>query len=193
MKKISIVNLYRHNIVHKNTKNIQCKNFVISLVVCVITVFSFVYLVKVNNDVKIATGVFNPISELYRDVEVASFVSGGNISFIVPIKTEKYIINSDNIVFKATSSIMVYAPCDGIVDSIDVNDYKYIKIKHTSELYSIISNVDIVGVKEGDIVKQGKEIATAKPNTEICFFIENKNERVKNLYLNKSFIKWGQN
>jgi hypothetical protein len=190
MKKINIVSLYKHNIVHKNTTKIQAKNFIISLVVCIITVFSFIYLGIVNEDVKISTNAFNPISELYRDVEVASFVSGDNVSFIVPIKTEKYVINLDNIEFTSTSSIMIFASCDGVVEDIGNDKYRYIKIKHTNELFSVISNVDIVGVKIGNIVKQGQEIATVKPNSKVYFRIENNGELIKGLYLNKSFIKW---
>ena len=95
MKKMEIISLYKHNIVHKNTKNKQLKLFVYSLIVCLVCVFSYSYLYAINNDVKNSVAVFNPISELYRDVEVASFVSSGNVNFIVPIKTESYKIKSD--------------------------------------------------------------------------------------------------
>ena len=190
MKKANIVSLYKHNIVHKNTKNLQLKQLIISFVICIISVFSFVYLGIVNKEISTSIKTFNPISELYRDVETASFVSAENLSFIVPIKTEKSIVNSDNIQFEVTSSIMVYATCDGVVCDIGIDNYKYIKIKHTNELISVITNIDVVGVKVGDVVKQGKEIATVKPNKVCNFYIENNGERVNGLYLNKSFVKW---
>lgn len=193
MKKLNVVCLYKHNIVHKNVKNYHKKTFIMSMIICMVAVFSFVYLGVVNDTVKLSTNAFNPISELYRDVEVASFVSGGSVSFIVPVKTDKYTVNQDNIVFEVTSSIMVYAPCDGVIEEINIDKNKYIKIKHSNELYSMIYNVDVVGVKAGDVVKQGKEIATAKPNNSVVFCIINNDKRVENLYLNKSFVKWKLN
>ena len=120
MKKANIVNIYKHNIVYKNVKNIQPKRFVISLIVLIISAFGFVYMNNVNETVKSSTNVFNPISELYRDVEVASFVSGGSVNFIVPIKTEKYNVYNDCIQFEVTSSIMVYATASGVVQEVGV-------------------------------------------------------------------------
>lgn len=192
MKKVEIINLYKHNVVYKNIKNINIKRFAISLCVCVVTVFSFCYLNIVNTSVGQSVKTFNPISELYRDVEVASFVSSGSINFVVPIKTEKYKINSDNIEFNVLSSIVVYSPANGVVDEVgDVDQgVKYIKIKHADKLYSTIKNVNVVGVKRGDIVKQGKTIATAKEGDVVVFYIEKEGDIVNGLYLNKSFIKW---
>jgi len=192
MKKVEILNLYKHNIVYKNIKNINIKRFVVSFVLCVVAIFSFCYLNNVNSIVQESTNVFNPISELYRDIEVASFVSAGSVNFVVPVKTENYIINNDNIEFEITSSIMIYAPANGIID--EIGNYgqngKYIKIKHGDKLFSIINNVDVVGVKQGDAVKQGKTLATARIGERVSLSIENEGEIVSGLYLNKSFIKW---
>lgn len=192
MKKLEIVNLYKHNIVYKNIKNLHKKQMIISLIVCIISVFSFCYLSVVNNDIKKSVGVFNPISELYRDVETASFVSAGTINFIVPIKTEKYNINLNSIDFEVGASIVVCAPADGIVAEICDNKdgKKCIKIKHGEKLNSVINNVEIVGVKVNDFVKQGKTLATAKVGTVVNFSIIQDDKIVSGLYLNKSFIKW---
>lgn len=189
---MEIVNLYKHNIVHKNIKNRQPKLFLYSLLVCIVSVMSFVYFSNVNSDIKQTTSVFNPISELYRDVEVASFVSA-NSNFIVPIKTDKYTINLNSIDLTVTSSIMIFSPANGVVASIYGENEKVIKIKHSDTLYSIIKNVNIVGVKVGDKVNQGKEIATAKVGEVVTLMIENKGTLVEGLYLNKSFVKWETN
>lgn len=190
MKKLQIVSMYKHNIVYKNVKKKQLKLFVYSLIICCVSVFMFTYLYQVNDVIKNSTSVFNPISELYRDVEVASFVNQGNVNFIVPIKTDNYQINLNNISFKVTSSIMIYSPANGIVESINNVNEKTIVIKHSDSLFSIIKNINIVGVKVGDVVSQGKEIATAKPGDDIIFMIESDGEYVEGLYLNKSFVKW---
>lgn len=194
MRKLEIINLYKHNIVYKNIKNINIKSCLLSLLLCVVAIFSFCYLANVNNDVKSSISAFNPISELYRDIEVASFVSGASVNFIVPVKTEKYVVNFDNIEFEITSSIVIYSPANGVVEEIGNYNHnaKFIKIKHADNLFSIINNVDIVGVKVGDIVKQGKTLATAQCGDMIIFSIENDNKKVEGLYLTKNFIKWKQ-
>jgi len=192
MKKIEIVNLYKHNVVYKNIKNLHKKQTLAALVMCVISAFGFCYFNLVNSDIKNSISVFNPISELYRDVETASFVSVGNVNFIVPIKTEKYVVNSNSIDFEVSTSIMVYAPADGVIVEIGDNDNlgRYIKIKHGDTLFSIINNVDIVGVKNNETVKQGKMLATAKVGSIINFSIFKDDKQVSGLYLNKSFVKW---
>lgn len=192
MRKLEIVNLYKHNIVHKNVKNCQPKLFLYSLLMCIVSIMTFVYLSSVNNGIKESTSVFNPISELYRDVEVASFVSA-NSNFIVPVKSDKYTINLNSIDFTITSSIMIFSPANGVVDSIYGEDVKVIKIKHSDTLYSIVKNVNIVGVKVGDKIKQGKEVATAKVGDIVTLMIENNGTLVEGLHLNKSFIKWETN
>lgn len=192
MKKLEIVNLYKHNIVHKNIKNRQPKLFFYSLLMCIVSIMTFVYLSSVNSGIKESASVFNPISELYRDMEVASFVSS-NSNFIVPVKTDKYTINLNSIDFAITSSIMIFSPANGVVDSIYGKSVKVIKIKHSDTLYSIVKNVNIVGVKVGDKIKQGKEIATAKVGDVVTLMIENNGTLVEGLHLNKSFIKWETN
>ena len=193
MRKCDLINLYKHNIVHKNVRYKQIKSCSKSCIAFILIMLSFTYLYKVNSVFQRTAKVFNPISELYRDVEVASFVDSTNVNFIVPIKTDSYIVNSDNIAFKVSSSIMVYAPANGIVDYISSDYEKVIKIKHSNELFSIIKNIDIVGVRVGDAVKQGKEIATARPGQVVSLYIEMNGKVVDGLYLNKSFVKWKAN
>lgn len=193
MKKSNIVNLYRHNIVHKNIKLRQPKLCFYSFLICVVFAFLFVYMCNVNMSIDTSVKAFNPISELYREVDVALFVDSANVNFIVPIKTDSYILNNDNIEFKVSSSIMVYAPANGVIESISNGYDKVIKIKHSDKLFSIIKNVDIVGVKVGDCVKQGMEIATAKPERNIILTIVNDGKNVEGLYLSKSYIKWKSN
>lgn len=159
---------------------------------CIVSIMTFVYLSSVNSGIKESASVFNPISELYRDMEVASFVSS-NSNFIVPVKTDKYTINLNSIDFAITSSIMIFSPANGVVDSIYGKSVKVIKIKHSDTLYSIVKNVNIVGVKVGDKIKQGKEIATAKVGDVVTLMIENNGTLVEGLHLNKSFIKWETN
>lgn len=192
MKKLEIVNIYKHNIVYKNVKKVNIKNLVLTMSICLSIMFSFCYMYFVNSDIMNSVKVFNPISELYRDVETASFVSAGSINFIAPIKTERYIINENSIDFIVDESIIISAPESGIICKIgnENNGIKYIKIQHSQNIFSIIKNVDVVGININENVKQGKILATAKQGDTVNFSIEIDGKKVNNLYFNKSFIKW---
>ena len=190
MRGLPIINLYKHNIVHKNIKKINQKNFILSLIMFVVITGSLLYLTRVNSYVNDLVTNANPISELYREVDYLSFVDASSTNIIAPIKTDETTQNSNNIEFKVVASIMIYAPANGVVVGINNGHNKSIKIRHASDLYSIIENVDIVGVKVGDVVKQGKEIATAKIGSKIKLMIEYKNKIVEGIYLNKNFVKW---
>lgn len=190
MRGLPIINLYKHNIVHKNIKKINQKNFILSLIMFVVITGSLLYLTRVNSYVNDLVTNANPISELYREVDYLSFVDVSSTNIIAPIKTDETTQNSNNIEFKVVASIMIYAPANGVVVGINNGHNKSIKIRHASDLYSIIENVDIIGVKVGDVVKQGKEIATAEIGSKIKLMIEYKNKIVEGIYLNKNFVKW---
>jgi len=193
MKKVEVVNIYKHNIVYRNIKKINSKNLVASIAICLTIILSFCYMYNINNKVQDSIKVFNPISELYRNVETASFVNNiGSINFIAPIKTENYKINSHSIEFVVEDSCVVCSPERGVVCEIGNynNASKYIKLQHSNNLFSIIKNINVVGVKEGYNVKQGEVIATVKEKEIIIFEIEVDKKVVGNLYFNKRFIKW---
>lgn len=194
MKRANIINLYKHNIIHRNIKNKQRKDFYFAFSIFAVVLFLSSYLYFVNESVEKSVEVVNPISELYRDVEVASFVNGGVVNIILPIKSSKCEVMDNVINITVTDSIMVYAPASGVVESVDdLNGKKTIKIKHSETLATVVENIDIVGVKVGDVVKQGKEIATASTGMIVKLYVIENNKVVNNLSLNKSYVKWVQN
>lgn len=193
MKKVEIINMYKHNIVYKNIKKVNAKNLAMTMGLCFIIVFSFCYICGVNVFINNSVSVFNPISELYRDVETASFVSAGSINFIAPVNTKLYKINGDSIDFTVDESIVVCAPETGVVSEIERGgngQSKYIRIQHSDNIFSTIKNVKIIGVEKGEAVKQGKIIGSSNKDDIINFEIIIDGNKASNLYFNKSFIKW---
>ena len=140
--------------------------------------------------------IYNPVSSLYNDNSDVVFTNGTlsseNLIFYVPLIANYEIINGDTVVFTVTNSIMVKAPEAGVIKDIGVtnNGIKYIKIKHSETVWSLIENVDIVGVKENEIVSRGKDIATAKENSKVYFQIYENDGRIKNINVQSTKIVW---
>lgn len=189
MNKVKLIAIYKHNIVYKNIKHKNVKTFVMSLSIMIVLMLSMV-LMKNSNMFSESILVANPINELYRDVQVATFVNSENMNFILPVKTEK-INNLDTAIsMEVIDNIMIIAPASGEIVEIGNGENKYIKIKHSETITSVISNIGICGVDEKKYVKQGKEIATANPGSEVKIEILENGKNIKGLYIYKSFIKW---
>ena len=86
---------------------------------------------------------------------------------------------------------MVKACEDGIVTGLGVlpTGEKYIEIKHNASVVTRYLNIDITGVVINQLVKKGKDIATAKPNEylKLSVFIEGVSQ---NLSVNKNQVVW---
>lgn len=186
MKKLNILAFYKHNIVYKNIKHKMAKTFLMS-VACVLVMGTMFFAVFSNVNFKQVAETVNPINELYRDVQVATFVNAETLNFILPVKSDVIENNNSELVITVTDSIMVIAPASGEIT--DVSN-KSITIKHTDKISTQISGVDICGVKAKQIVKQGKEIATAKQGGKISVKVIENGKVLDGLYVYKSFIKW---
>lgn len=142
--------------------------------------------------------IYNPVSSLYNDTGDIVFtnsvvVEKEMLDFIIPIKGGKVEVDaSGNISFYVENSIMVKSPEAGVIDDIGFSNdgKKYIKIRHTIEMYSIISNVDIIGVSQGEVVKKGTDIATARENEIVSMQILENNMPLSNIKVNQSKIIW---
>jgi DNA-binding protein len=90
------------------------------------------------------------------------------------------------------NSIMVKSSESGVVEEVGVslNGVKYIKIKHCLDVQSVIENVDIIGVQEGEIVKKGQDIATAVEGQKIVMKLYVQDVKLTNIELNQSKIVW---
>ena len=87
---------------------------------------------------------------------------------------------------------MVGACEAGIVEEVGTtNDgIKYIKIKHCLDIYSLIENVDMIGVAKGEVVKRGQDIATAKTGNTVTLRLFEGDTQLTNIKVEQSKIIW---
>jgi len=199
MKKVEVINLIKHDIVirKKRSKN---KIFIASLFLISFLIIGNFTVVKddLRTLINRATTVYNPVNSLYNDNSSAIFTSGAlmekeALNFIIPIKTTSCNIgDGGELCFDVTNSIMVMACEDGVVEDIGttLDGVKFIKIKHTIGIYSVLENLEIIGVAKGNIVKKGEDIATATQGNKITLKIYENDILVSNLKINQSKIEW---
>lgn len=140
------------------------------LFVVAITMFSTVCK-KDGSTINVSiSGIYNPVNSLYSDNAEIVFTNGNiveksSLNLTVPLRHTEYEIINNGINFFVKNNIMVTSCDNGIVEECGcTNDgIKYIKIKHSNNLITVIENLDILGVEKLQIVKAGQDIATAKP------------------------------
>lgn len=135
-----------------------------------------------NSVVDTATYIYKPTNPLYFDMGNIVFTNGLNkvvlkekaFKFKPVVNYVNYQINENNIDFYVEENIGLYASEAGVVSDIYVesNNVKCLKIKHSKSTYSIIKNVNILGVHLGALVSQGQMIGTVKNNSFVKVYIE---------------------
>lgn len=142
------------------------------------------------------SNIYNPVSSLYNDnsdvVFTNGILSGDNLNFYVPMIANYEITSDGTIEFFGGSSIMIKAPEKGVVEKVGItnNGIKYIKIRHSENIWSLIENADIVGVCENEIITRGKDVATAKVGESVYFQIFKDNTKINNLKIESTKIVW---
>lgn len=197
-RRVKILSVSKNEIIIKQRKT--KKNFLVFLVAFVCL---FVACFVINNDLfsqlrENMIRVYNPVSSLYNDNSETIFTSSSiydkdSASVTLPVKNAKYEILSDGIIeFTIGNSIIIMACDGGKIEKIGktLDGCKYIEILHKSGLTSVISNIEIVGVGEGDIVKSGQDIATAKIGSKVHMSLFLNNIQIRNLKISKSKIIW---
>lgn len=147
---------------------------------------------------KDAIKVVSPVTPLYSDNSNAIFTNAGifnkdTLSLSVPVKNSSYeILPNGEVEFVIGDYIMVTACESGIVSNLgnSLDGVKFITIKHNNDIETTIENVDIIGVKRGDVVKAGQDIATAKPHSKLTLKIYQNGNLNKNFKIQKSKILW---
>lgn len=195
MKTLELSNICKHEITNNFKKNIKkAKSKALLMYLCVILLFVVNTGINTLNIVKNYNIINNPVNSLYNDNSDAVFTNNDKLlNFVIPIKGAISNIEDDgSISFVVNNSIMVCATESGVVEDVgSTNDYvKYVKIKHTDGIYSILENLDLVGVCVGEIVKSGQDIATAKVGTRVVFKLFDNGTQITNLKLIQSKIVW---
>lgn len=203
MKKLQIVCMYQNNIIFKNQKNkLKQKTIISSIIFCVL-IFSCCYFKVVggnnaNSWYDSVQSVYNPTSQLYNNESEVVFTSNSNIlvssgSFDLPVVSGEITVSDNKIHVVPNGNIIVSTPCPGVVEETGVtNDgKKYIKIKHTTKIYSIIENVETIAVSKGQILKRGDKIATASENKPLVISVYKNKKLIENLRVEDNKIVWG--
>ena len=204
MQRAIVLSINQRKIKNKNNKN-KLKRQLIFSVVCFCLLVSQVMYARlflgenINSIIVSASKVFNPLVQLYSEEQDGYFVSNKNIfvanyelSFMLPVRTNDVTVLDGEIALKIKDSIMVYAPEGGIITECGESNFhtKYIKIMHNEHTFSIIDNLDVIGCNVGDIVKKGRELATAKQDSVIKLSIYFENQKIQNLQVEKNIISW---
>lgn len=191
--------------IKKNIINIKVKSskqqFLIPLCLASIAIFMLCFSVGGTSLKEVGSSIayiYNPVNSLYSDNSSIVFASVGlidkeSLDFTLPMSgCVVDVLEHGDISLLVNNSIMVKATESGVVEDVGItlDGVKYIKIKHSVDMSSVVENVDIVGVKKGDIVKRGQDIATAKTGEKVVlklFMLDNQISKIK---LNQSKIVW---
>lgn len=197
MKRVELLSITKNEMVIRRPKKYSLALVIVPLLIIIATIVMF----SSESMSTIAKGmayVYNPVNSLYNDNSGVVFTSGVLAEkemqdFVIPIKGgETSIDDNGDIHFKVVNSIMVMSPESGVVDSVGLSNdgIKYIKIRHSLNIYSFIENVDIVGVSAGQIVKRGEDIAIAKEGTVVTMRLLDGDTPLSGLKINQSKIVW---
>lgn len=200
MKTLKVTSIKKNNVKNIYLK-VERKKSVITCAMLglFIGIFGFGIFTFGNNQIKKTyASVYNPINTLYNNFSDVIFTSTKfnnietkNLKLIVPVVSSKTVNENGELKFLIDNSIMVKACEDGIVTGLGVlpNGEKYVEIKHNALVTSRYSNIDITGVVINQLVKKGKDIATAKQNEYLTLsvFVEGV---AQNLTVNKNQVVW---
>ena len=201
MKQLEVLSIKKNIIKNVNIKLENKKSLIVCLCnICFIFMFSFGLFAFNNTEIaNVCVQVFNPINSLYNNSNNIIFTSNSNNNFvntknlklIVPIISSQVKNNITELRFLIDNSIMVKACEDGVVSNMGVlpNGEKFIEISHNAQVITRYSNIDITGVVINELVKKGKDIATAKQNSyvNLSVFIDGV---AQNISISKNYIIW---
>jgi len=196
---VQILSIKRNQIIRKVKK----KNLKVLIPLCfsvVVGIVSFFSIngVSINQICSSMCYIYNPVNSLYSDSSNIVFTSVYSIkkeslNFVVPIMSSQPTINANgDINIVVGNSIMVKSIENGVVEEVGTtNDgVKYIKVFHCLDVYSVIENIDIVGVKVGDVLKKGQDMATAKQGNTVTLKLFEGDHQINNLEIHQSKIVW---
>lgn len=196
--KVQILSIEKREIIIKKRKSKKPFVFMtLSLIICIVLFFASNNSLFVDIKESIIKA-YNPVSSLYNDNGKIVFTNGEVsekelTSLMLPIKSASCEILSDGTIeFLVGNSIMVTSCESGKVSDIGqtLNSIKYIEITHKNNVKTIVAGVEIIGVKEGDIVKSGQDIATARVGEKITLKIFQNDSQLNKITISKSKIIW---
>lgn len=196
---LKVIKVIQNNYVYKFKKIKKVSKSLFGTVACFLlvislyTTFRYINEYRINEIYGMATYISNPINPLYSDMGNVVFTSNDGVvildnkqlEFSVPVIYKSYRILDKSIEFEVGENPIISSIEKGVVSDIYVtsNNVKCIKIKHSNNMFSIIENVDILGVNIGAMVSKNQKIGTAKNDINILLSIEKSGEKIP-LYIN---------
>ena len=162
ISKAQVVGIYKRNITQKTLKN--KKHFSIrkmSYIAMSLLMFLVLGIGIIDGEYKdILSQVMYPITSLYSDQNDLQFTWSdsvlveGELAFQMPMLSSDIKVVDGNLIIKSETNAIVKSIEAGVVLEVssDLYEVRYVKVQHTSSIFSIIENIDIVSVKEGDAV-----------------------------------------
>jgi hypothetical protein len=165
------------------------------VIVCLITLFTLGG-TRLSNICNSMCYIYNPVNSLYSDNSNIIFtgvnvLTKESLDFVIPITSgESSVDEFGNVMIVVKNSIMVKSIESGVVEDVGVtlDGVKYIKILHAIDTHSLLENLSFVGVKKGDIIKKGQDIATAKEGDRVTLKLYDGEMQIKNLKVHQSKI-----
>ena len=186
MTNLKVTNLIQNNYIYryKKTTRYKNKNLVITMVMFILCI-SVVYGLKISTSyaddiISTISYIQNPIDSLYSDIGDIVFTSAGekiilkkDLDFVSPIIYGNCSALDNCIEFDVASPVICSME-KGVVSDIYIigNNVKCVKIKHNRNVYSVIENVDVLGVNIGAIVEKGQKLGTANIGEKLRAYIE---------------------
>lgn len=196
---VEIISVKKNYIKYKMKSSGQVQNLIVCFLLFFALTLSYSYIKyfsgkNQNSYYQNIVTVCNPVGNLYSDMTNSIFTSANikndELKFFIPIKGINHSINGGEITFEVGQNIMIYSMENGIVIDtyLNVLNKKCIKIQHNKNVYSVIENIDVLGVVKNQTVKKGQEIATAKTGEKLIAKIYQNNNVITSLNIVKNEI-----
>ena len=198
ISKAQVVGIYKRNITYKTLKN--KKHFSIrkmSYIAMSLLMFLVLGIGIIDGEYKdILSQVMYPITSLYSDQNDLQFTWSdsvlveGELAFQMPMLSSDIKVVDGNLIIKSETNAIVKSIEAGVVLEVssDLYEVRYVKVQHTSSIFSIIENIDIVSVKEGDAVTKNTILGTSKINENVIVSIYENLQKIKSITPNKNMI-----
>ena len=183
---LQVINLYQHNVIYRAKKSPKKSHrpkvmmFGFALLLTLAIGLSFT--TSMFGETLRATAMFfsNPITQLYGNMGGVintsntvrnSFNTEKDINLVMPFISNNVQVQNNGIDFVVDSNLVVSAAYEGVVETVglSVDGQRFIVIKHTRSISTRYENIDIAGVRVGDIVTTGQNIATASSGNTLTF------------------------
>ena len=197
---VQITKVYKNNIEYNTLKKKVNKKLYSMLLLLMVPVLAMgclrLYSETTLKDIYTnVCNLYNPIYSPYA--ETGNILFAGNfedniIDLELPIISSVVKVEDDGtIVAMVKESILVKSVADGVVINLEVIDgVKCVKIMYSDSVSVEYINLDVIGVQEGNIVKRGKEIGTAKLGEEVKFKAYFNDKQIKGITIENNKIVW---